>query len=201
HLLRSMVKVEASVVCYAVALLLPLALLGGSAAITVLTGATRPTPAQLAKWPQIMGNFIFMLLFVGVGEEPGWRGFAIPQLQARFSPVVSTMVLAPIWLLWHAPLFASGEFVLNQLAPFAVTVFGGALALTWLYNRSGGSVLQPMLMHATINAVGAGYVFPMFHGVELTRMWWIYAAVWAVAGGIFVVVMRVKRTQGIAVAS
>lgn len=50
---------------YAVALLLPVALLGGSAAITVLTGAMRPTPAQLANWPQIVDKFIFMLLFVG----------------------------------------------------------------------------------------------------------------------------------------
>lgn len=201
RLLRSIIRVKAPVVCYAVALLLPLVLLGGSAAITALTGAARPTPAQLATWPQMADKFIFMLLFVGLGEEPGWRGFAIPQLQKRLSPVASTMVLAPIWLLWHAPLFATGEFSLDQVAPFAITLFGGSLALTWLYNRSGGSVLQPMLMHAAINAVGAGYVFRMFHGAELTRMWWVYAAVWAVAGGIFAAVMRVKRSQALAMAA
>ena len=38
---------------------------------------------QLAAWPELMPKFIFVLLFVGVGEETGWRGFALPELQKR----------------------------------------------------------------------------------------------------------------------
>lgn len=192
-LLVSIVKVKAPLICYTVALLLPLVLLGASAVITVLTGAARPTSAQLRAWPEIIDKFIFMLVFVGLGEEPGWRGFAIPQLQRRFSPVVATMVLAPIWLLWHVPLFGS-EFTRDQVPSFAITLFGGALVLTWLYNRSSGSVLLPILMHATVNSVGAGYIFPMFHGADLNHMWWIYAAVWGGVGGIFAVLMREEKT-------
>ena len=193
RLLISIVKVKAPLICYAVALLLPVALLAVSAVITVLTGAARPAPAQLHAWPNIIDKFVFMLVFVGVGEEPGWRGFAIPQLQRRFSPVQATLVLAPVWLLWHVPLFGN-EFTREQVPPFAITVFGGALVLTWLYNRSGGSVLLPILMHATANSVAAGYIFQMFHGADLTHMWWIYAAAWGIVGGSFAVLMREEKT-------
>jgi len=193
RLLRSLVKVKAPLICYAVALLMPAFLLGISAAATAASAETVPSSAQLAKWPNMLDKFIFMLVFVGLGEEPGWRGFVIPHLQRQFSPVVSSIVLAPIWLLWHAPLFAAGEFTLDQLAPFTLTIFAGALALTWLYNRSGGSVFLPMLMHASINAVGAGYVFQLFRGPDLNHLWWSYAAVWMVTGATFAIVMRKKR--------
>ncbi len=200
RLLRSIVKVKAPVLCYVAALLLPVVLIGGAAGLNILAGSAAPTAEQWGRWREVVDKFIFMLLFVGLGEEPGWRGFVLPHLQRRFSPVTSTMILAPIWLLWHAPLFAFGEFTLQQLAPFAISLFGGSLALTWLYNRSS-SVLLPMLMHATINAVGAGFFFPMFQGAALNQMWWIYAAIWAVAGVIFAAAMRERRSENLAMAA
>jgi membrane protease YdiL (CAAX protease family) len=200
RLVRSIVKAKAPLVCYIVALLLPVALLGAAATISVLIGgAPVPTRAQFSSWPGLVDKFIFMLLFVGLGEEPGWRGFAIPQLQKRLSPLAATMVLAPVWLLWHVPLFLSGEFTPARAVPFAVSLLGGALVLTWLYNRSGGSVLLPMLMHATVNAVGAGYVFTMFHEQDLTRFWWVYAVLWAGVGSGFA--FRMRKTEIEAAAS
>jgi membrane protease YdiL (CAAX protease family) len=38
-----------------------------------------------------------------MGEEPGWRGFALPGLQASRSPLVAALILAPLIAVWHLP--------------------------------------------------------------------------------------------------
>ena len=46
------------------------------------------------------------LLFYGWGEETGWRGFALPYLQARYSAITSTLLVSVMWACWHIPLFS-----------------------------------------------------------------------------------------------
>ena len=73
-----------------------------------------------------------------------WRGFALPLLQRRFSPLTAMLVVAVLWAGWHLPMF----LVVNNFRSFSVgTVVGwlfgltaGSIVLGWLYNRSGGSV-------------------------------------------------------------
>ena len=133
---------------------------------------------QLREVPE---RFLFILLFIGLGEEPGWRGFALPQLQRKYSPLIASLILAPVWTLWHLPLIGN-EFPGPIVAPFALSVFGGTFMLTWLFNGTKGSVLLPMLFHATINTVGAGLIFPLFSGESLILLWWVYGFVWLGAG-------------------
>ena len=47
--------------------------------------------------------FLYNVIYGGLSEEPGWRGFALPRLQAKFSPLVSSLILGVIWAVWHAP--------------------------------------------------------------------------------------------------
>jgi len=54
--------------------------------------------------------------------------------------------------------------------------------LTWLFNRTNGSVLLPMLFHATVNSVGAGLIFSLFTGQALTALWSIYGTIWLCLG-------------------
>jgi hypothetical protein len=54
--------------------------------------------------------------------------------------------------------------------------------LTWLFNRTNGSVLLPMLFHATVNSVGAGLIFSLFTGQALTALWYIYGTIWLCLG-------------------
>jgi hypothetical protein len=54
--------------------------------------------------------------------------------------------------------------------------------LTWLFNGSNGSVLLPVLFHATVNTIGAGLVFPLFSGTALVLLWRIYGIIWLGAG-------------------
>jgi len=97
-------------------------------------------------------------VIVGVlGGGLGWRGYALPHLQHRFSPLVASLIRAALWALWHLPMF----FVIANYRAFGVVesigfVFAlscGAIVLTWLYNRSGGSILLVVVYHGVLNVV------------------------------------------------
>ena len=163
---------------YAIVFTLPIILCVFAAAITfLLTGSHRPAD----KWRELPERFVFIFLFIGLGEEPGWRGFALPHLQKKYSPVIASLVLAPVWALWHLPLFGN-EFPWPIVPPFILSVFGATLLLTWIFNNTNGSVLLPMLCHATVNTVGAGLIFPLFAGETLILLWWIYGFIWLGVG-------------------
>jgi CAAX protease family protein len=95
----------------------------------------------------------------GSGEEIGWRGFLLPRLQQRHSPFVSSALLAIGWAGWHLPAFfyvpSYAVIGLRILPGFFLGILAGAIVLTWLYNRSGGSVLAVVLWHASFNFVTA----------------------------------------------
>lgn len=85
------------------------------------------------------------------GEEPGWRGYALPRLQSAMSPVAASVLIGLVWSLWHLPmLFVPGASILNFLVG---TVFIVALSVlaTFFYNASGGSVLTPIVFHLGIH--------------------------------------------------
>lgn len=90
---------------------------------------------------------------VQAGEEIGWRGYALPRLAERMGLPLASIVLGVIWAAWHLPLFyipgsgsTDGSFPVYLLGVTALSV-----VLTWLYWRTGGSLLMTMLMHAAIN--------------------------------------------------
>jgi len=89
---------------YILALFLPAFLVSLAALLNLLLGAVRPTGAQLALWPEMLPRFIFIFLFIGLGEETGWRGFALPELQKRLSPLAAGIIVGMIWATWHIPL-------------------------------------------------------------------------------------------------
>ena len=176
------------------ALLLPVVIPFVAAAVNIAAGAARPVVSQLAGWPELIPKFIFILLFIGVGEETGWRGFALPELQKRLSPVVASLVLGAIWAAWHIPLFGV-EFVPAVVPWFVLSVLAGAVMATWLFNAARGSLLPLPLFHAMVNTIGAGFVFPMFKGADVIRLWWVYAGLWALAAAGFVVFSRQMKSR------
>lgn len=134
--------------------------------LIALRVAGKPLPAvadfgRFSGTPTIGLVGVFLLItFVGsLGEETGWRGYALPQLQRRFSPLTATLILAPLWFLWHLPQFpVIGTYRDFGPAGYMGMFLGltcGAIVLTWLYNRSGGSILLVIVWHGVYNFVGA----------------------------------------------
>lgn len=106
-----------------------------------------------------LGAWCLWFATSGVGEELGWRGFLLPRLQQRHSPFVSTLFLAIGWAGWHLPAFfyvpSYAAMGLRIVPAFFLGILAGAIVLTWLYNRSGGSVMAAALWHASFNFVTA----------------------------------------------
>jgi membrane protease YdiL (CAAX protease family) len=98
------------------------------------------------------GALLVWFLTFGLGEETGWRGFALPRLQRGRSAFSATVILWVFWALWHLPLF----FYLYDatiLVGFLLGLLAGAVVFTWLYNSTGGSILLVAVWHAAFNFV------------------------------------------------
>ena len=179
---------------YAVVFGLPFALCLIAAGLTNAFGFQSALPTSNA-WRELPDRFIFIFLFIALGEEPGWRGFALPELQRRFSPFMASTILAFFWALWHAPLLGN-EFAWQVVPAFLVSVVGATFVQTWIFNRTRGSVFAPMLLHATVNTLSGGLMLPLFHGDGVIVLWWTYAIVWLLAGLIAIPFSNARRQAG-----
>lgn len=180
ELLRNLVRVRIKPIAWLVAIALPLAL----CAITAMIAATFASGAVRVTWPpaaEMIEKFLFIFLFIALGEEPGWRGFALPELQRRHSPLRASLILGAIWAVWHLPLMGN-EFPWSIVPAFVIGVFGTTLVQTWLLDRSGGALLPQMILHTIVNTFGAGLVFRWFAPGESAILWWTTAALWLIAG-------------------
>ncbi len=125
-------------------------LLGGPT--PVFFGAVEGVP-QGNPWIILLGLVVFQILVRGMGEETGWRGFALPQLQSRWGSLPASLILGLLWALWHVhPANFKGLLSLNGvfiLANITLT----AVIFTWVYNHTGGSVFMAILFHMTLNVV------------------------------------------------
>jgi len=129
--------------------------LGGALGLAVIS----PVPG-VTGWPLaglIAVRFLHYLLFTSVCEEPGWRGFLLPRLQARFSPLVATILVWLPWAVWHLPLDLTrpgGGWSLSViLQQRGATLLIVSILLTWLYNRSQGDLLSPVLFHGAMGSI------------------------------------------------
>ena len=149
---------------YAVALFGPAALMLVAIGLHVALGGAVPDFPEPSRWPLVAVNLVLVLLMGGpLGEELGWRGFALPRLQARHGALRASVVLGVVWALWHLPLFAvpsapQGQvpFLLFVVQAVALSVF-----LAWAYNGSMGSLPIVLLLHASVNTwAGALRILP-----------------------------------------
>ena len=117
-----------------------------------------------ALWDGILPVHLAMLallpLFVltNLGEEIGWRGYALPQLQRRFSPLASSLILGVCWAAFHVVALAQNP---NQpwgyVAVGSLTLIAMSVVMTWLFNHTGSVVLM-VACHAMYDVVAIGVV-------------------------------------------
>jgi membrane protease YdiL (CAAX protease family) len=126
-------------------------LLGGR---IVLAQGDAPWYVYLVLFPVLVViNFPFGS---GLGEEAGWRGYALPKLLERFSPVVASVVLGLLWGLWHMPalLLPVWEGRSQGILLFVYTI-PLSIIMAWVYRRSHESAIPVMLMHTGGNLYGS----------------------------------------------
>lgn len=175
---------------YALVLLGPPALTFTAVAIALGTGAT-PLPAATAPGAAALaGQFVLALVWVGLGEEPAWRGFALPRLLARRPVLAAALLLGLIHIVWHAPLFGV-EYDLANGIPWAVSVLAVSVVTAWMWLHTGGSLLLPVLLHAANNSVA--FAWAWFTGPDQLRLWWAWAGLWAAAAGLVTVDLILVR--------
>jgi uncharacterized protein len=141
----------------------------------------------------LVGATIFFAFSVvpgsALGEEIGWRGYVLPRLQSRMSALSAALLIAPLWGLWHLPLWLTGDPVKTPtfFVPFVGGVFALSVITTWVYNSTGGSLLMVVLLHATFNLpitltiddLGTGATVPVLFYWGLMVVAAIVVVIWA----------------------
>ncbi|MEW2401676.1 type II CAAX endopeptidase family protein [Streptomyces sp. NPDC046862] len=150
---------------YAVVLVsVPAALIMASTALGDREPAMPPAMVLAAYLP----GLLIQLVTTGLAEEPGWREFAMPRLQQRYGPLAATVIVGPLWGVWHLPLFLTEwggypDVTGTHVLKFVVTAIGFSFVMTWVFNRSGGSMPLVMLLHCGVNnyfSIAAADMFP-----------------------------------------
>jgi uncharacterized protein len=144
---------------YLVALLGMAVLAGAAMVLLVQLDGISPDWAQLGTWFIVVPIFLINLLS-NVWEEIGWRGFALPRLQARYNALIASLVLGVLWAAWHLPLLLDPNNPMSDYPLYTLLINISAMSIiyTWLYNSTWGSLLLATLFHATANTVAFALV-------------------------------------------
>jgi membrane protease YdiL (CAAX protease family) len=169
----------------AVVLLSALAI--GAVGVSLLVGGESPNVT--ATIPGAV--FLFALsIFPGSagGEEIGWRGFALPQLQARRSALGASVILGVIWGVWHLPLYLIGTDIrpLGLFVPWVLLCVAVSIIYTWIYNGTGGSLLMVVLFHAASNVSLTIFFESLADEGHVAQPFLIYVGLMALAASVVV---------------
>jgi len=163
----------------------------GYAAITIVTLKTAAlfqlTPIVPSRWPVFFCGLLPAILKDPgpVGEEFGWRGFALPRLLERFSPLNASLRLGLIHAAWHLPLFFIPGMPQTQVSfpIFTLGVVSIAIFDTAIYLRTGANLLLAILVHLMANVCGGlaldAHALKIFLAAEAAA-----AAIVVVVGGL-----------------
>jgi membrane protease YdiL (CAAX protease family) len=160
-----------------VAILTPLAVIGVTYLVNVGLGAPTVSWSSLA-WSSML--LAFAVRWVNpldgpLGEEPGYRAFAIPRLQKTRTPLVSATILGVLVAIWHLPLIVNSQGNISYIGlptTFAVTFF-----YYWLFNKTGGSGLLTLLSHNVQGVITIGSFG--YAGADLARLEYLGFVAWA----------------------
>lgn len=159
------------------AIVVPLLVLAVAVALNVAVwGAPAPDLARIASGDLALVAAVRLVnpLDGPMGEEPGFRGYALPWLQVRRTPLTAALILGPIVALWHLPLVLTG-----QLAPIGLPVTVViTVVYVWLFDRARGSVLLTLVFHVLQGTVG--YAVLGLTGADAARMDLLTGALWTV---------------------
>jgi len=129
---------------YLVALGLPsVSYLAGRAVVALLPGV------EGGPWflPPASAQAVIGAILVPIGEEIGWRGYALPRLIVRHGPIRASVILGLLWAGWHLFMVVMVGSTTLELAIMVPYFVAGSLVFTWLYQRTSGNLLMAVLLH------------------------------------------------------
>jgi len=178
----------------------------GAVAVTyrVLYGSWPAFGTQ--PWYQLLVLVVVAGIIGGpLGEEVGWRGYALPRLAERHGLAVASLLLGVVWAFWHLPLFflPGGDQLGQALLPYVLRVIGMSVAIAWMWQHTDGSLLLCVLMHSAINqskdlvpAVVTGATNPFV--LQASAVAWLTTAfVWVIAAYLLARMARVRATSAL----
>jgi membrane protease YdiL (CAAX protease family) len=92
-----------------------------------------------------------------LAEESGWRGFALPRLQAHLGALNASLLLGLLWAFWHVPQYLTGGVISGGMMPFPIFVpmtVALTVLFTWVFNNTHGSLVATTIMHFSFNYSG-----------------------------------------------
>jgi uncharacterized protein len=187
---KQLIQVRVGWVWYLISLAGPPLLMLVSLWIHMLLGGTGLAFNDPAELYRVIPVFLLVLFFSVLGEEIGWRGFALPWLQKRFNALGSSLILGLIWFLWHLPLFwLPGDFHQQlPLAWFLLQTVSITVLYTWIYNATDGSLWIILLLHTASNtAFGVLPILPEIASGSL-RPAWILNILLVLTAGVIILV-------------
>ena len=173
-LLASVVRWRVPPIWYLVAIGMPLALQLLALWLNPMFGSAPPNWANVPAVTEIAVMVALLMVFSGpLGEEPGWRGVALPLLLGKRGALNASVVLGLIWTAWPLPLVLLNDYSISS----ALNVMAAAVVFTWLYQNSAGSVLPAILMH-TSHQNSVRFLGRVFEGGDAVQHQWVGLVLW-----------------------
>jgi len=191
-LLRQLGRWRVHPLWYVIALLGPFVLAGLTAALAVAAGASVRGTGDYTSWRAITFFFLSTVIIVGLFEEVGWRGFALPRLQLRLNAIWAALVLGVLWALWHLPELISDPTGQRPPVQFLLWALALSVIFSWLYNSTNGSLPIVIICHAAIDTAGR-FMLPEFVGDGYQLVWWFMVALYVLVAVIVILVAGPKR--------
>jgi membrane protease YdiL (CAAX protease family) len=135
-----------------------------------------PGSSPLVPFGPLPVTLLSTMVIVGLFEEVGWRGFALPRLRRTYGALSSALVIGAVWAAWHLPELVSEPAGQLPALPFLLVVLSQSVILAWLYHSTRGSLPIVIIFHAAFNTYGR-YVLPAFAGEHFLAMSWSVAIV------------------------
>jgi CAAX protease family protein len=188
QLLSRVVLWRVGVRWYVIALGLPTVLSLAAAGMYYLFDGSRPL--QIGA----VSALDFVIFVLVVGEELGWRGYALPLLLEKRSAVTASLILGVLWGLWHLPTFmvpGTPQYGL-PLPAFVLLTIAYSILMTWVYLHTKGSVLIATLFHGAINLSQGLFL----GGIDGATRYWLLSSVYGAAALVVAIfALRSKSLQ------
>jgi membrane protease YdiL (CAAX protease family) len=140
---------------YLAALLLPGAIFVVAAAAWNALGHAEPL-----VYPPDNAAFVAAAIVFPIGEEIGWRGFALPRLIGEMGPLAASAVIGIVWAFWHVPMLTLQGVPPILYFAFVPFMIGGSILFTWIYRHTRGSLLLSVLTHVGAHLNNPGHAMP-----------------------------------------